>query len=187
MPGVGCRLSPDPALVALAGASPPPPCRRRSHRRLTPSQSATVWGSAPTSRTVPAPTIPTLASQNTPNPLMHPPQGLDCLTCATFAQQVRDDNHDSHGRGDYEWGWFSRCGHFTRFGQIPGGGRPLLREVGPISYEATPSAFSQPNHPPPPPPPGSGPPVAGGRGGTTSYARKSFNDFDLKAKATIQP
>jgi len=32
--------------------------------------------------------------------------------------------------------WFSRCGHFTRIGQITEGGRPLLREGGPISYEA---------------------------------------------------
>ena len=37
--------------------------------------------------------------------------------------------------------WFSRCGQFTRIGHIPGGGRPLLREGGPISYETTPSAF----------------------------------------------
>ena len=36
--------------------------------------------------------------------------------------------------------WFSRCGPLTRIGHIPGVGRPLLREGGPISYEATPSA-----------------------------------------------
>ena len=35
--------------------------------------------------------------------------------------------------------WFSRCGQFTRIGHIPGQGRPLLREGGPISYEARPS------------------------------------------------
>ena len=34
---------------------------------------------------------------------------------------------------------FSHFGDFTRCGHIPGGGRPLLREGGPISYEARPS------------------------------------------------
>ena len=33
---------------------------------------------------------------------------------------------------------FSDKGQFTRIGHIPGGGQPLLREGGPISYEATP-------------------------------------------------
>ena len=37
--------------------------------------------------------------------------------------------------------WFSRCGPFTRIGHIAGGGRPLLREGGPISYEARPFEF----------------------------------------------
>ena len=36
-------------------------------------------------------------------------------------------------------------GHSTRIGHIRGGGRPLLREGGPISYEATPSRCSRPN------------------------------------------
>ena len=44
--------------------------------------------------------------------------------------------------------WFSRCGQFTRIGHIPGGGRPLLREGGPISYE---SASFHPNPPASPP------------------------------------
>ena len=40
--------------------------------------------------------------------------------------------------------WFSRCSQFTRISHVPGEGRPLLREGGPISYEATPSASFQP-------------------------------------------
>ena len=39
--------------------------------------------------------------------------------------------------------WFSRSGQFTRIGHVSGAGRPLLREGGPISYEARPSAFFQ--------------------------------------------
>jgi hypothetical protein len=31
--------------------------------------------------------------------------------------------------------WFSQYGQFTRIGHIPGGWRPLLRQVGPICYE----------------------------------------------------
>ena len=38
--------------------------------------------------------------------------------------------------------WLSRCGQFTRIG----GKRPLLREGGPISYEAMPSGSFQPGH-----------------------------------------
>ena len=37
----------------------------------------------------------------------------------------------------------SHSGQFTRAGHIPGGGRPLLQEGGPISYEARPSPFFQ--------------------------------------------
>ena len=40
--------------------------------------------------------------------------------------------------------WFSRCGPFTRIGHIPGGGRPLLRDGGPISYQARPSSLVNP-------------------------------------------
>ena len=41
--------------------------------------------------------------------------------------------------------WFSRFCHFTRTGHIPGGGgRPLLREGGPFSYEARPSRCFSP-------------------------------------------
>ena len=40
--------------------------------------------------------------------------------------------------------WSSRCGQFTGISHIPGGGQPLLREGGPISYEARPSASFQP-------------------------------------------
>jgi len=40
-----------------------------------------------------------------------------------------------------------RVGQFTRIGHIPGGGLPLLREGGPISYEARPSASFQPGCP----------------------------------------
>ena len=40
--------------------------------------------------------------------------------------------------------WFSRCGQFTRIGHILGGGRPLLKEGGPISYMARPSGVFQP-------------------------------------------
>ena len=39
---------------------------------------------------------------------------------------------------------FSRCSQCTRVGHVPGGGRPPLREGGPISYEARPSGFFQP-------------------------------------------
>ena len=38
----------------------------------------------------------------------------------------------------------SRCSQLTRIGHVPVEGRPLLREGGPISYEARPSGFFQP-------------------------------------------
>ena len=40
-------------------------------------------------------------------------------------------------------------GHFTQIGHIPGGGRPLWREGGPISYEPRPSASFRPLPPNP--------------------------------------
>ena len=40
--------------------------------------------------------------------------------------------------------WFGDEGEFTRMRHIPGGRRPLLREGGPISYEARPSPCFQP-------------------------------------------
>jgi len=43
---------------------------------------------------------------------------------------------------------FDRYSQFIRIGHVPGGGRPLLREGGPISYEATPSAFFLPRSAP---------------------------------------
>ena len=42
--------------------------------------------------------------------------------------------------------WFSPFGQFIRIGHIPGEGWPLLREVGPMSYEATPSASFEWDH-----------------------------------------
>ena len=43
--------------------------------------------------------------------------------------------------------WFSPFGKFTRIGHIPGEGWPLLREGGPMSYEARPSRCSIPLRP----------------------------------------
>jgi hypothetical protein len=40
--------------------------------------------------------------------------------------------------------WFILFGQFTRIGRISGGGRPLLQEGGPISYEQRPSPSSTP-------------------------------------------
>ena len=51
--------------------------------------------------------------------------------------------------------WLGEVTHLMSamcIGHVLGGRRPLVREGGPISYEATPSAFFKPDPPPPPPP-----------------------------------
>ena len=63
---------------------------------------------------------------------------------------VKESRAHTHTQGDGDTlrgqivhggpGWFSRCGPFTQIGHIPGGGRPLLREGGPISYQPRPEA-----------------------------------------------
>ena len=51
----------------------------------------------------------------------------------------RDVNHLGHEKQTAD-----RLGQFTRIGHISEGGRPLLREGGPISYEPRPSRSSTP-------------------------------------------
>ena len=67
------------------------------------------------------------------NVLPHLPQLVPGQNFRQFANRA---NHLGHGTSHYS--------QFTRIGHVPGGVQPLLREGGPISYEATPSAVRQP-------------------------------------------
>ena len=69
-----------------------------------------------------------------------------CIPCVTDLRVDRSATRNRRLR------WFGRCGQFTRISHIPGEGRPLLREGGPISYEATTSVFFQPHSRPTQPP-----------------------------------
>ena len=71
------------------------------------------------------------------------PEVIDGLSATTIAGNGDGFRADLQTAEDCR-----RFGQFTRIGHIPGGGQPLLREGGPISYDPRPLRCSGPNSPP---------------------------------------